>query len=173
MRNLIAVVLAGLLALIGLVVFMRMSQSRDVRPVAERADTTAADRAAIDRLRDAYQATFTAGDVDGHVDLYAEDARVLRNANSILVGREAIRAAAQEGFSQLESEFHSSSEQVELMGDVAFDQGTFELTQTSVEGGETNVFYGSYVLISRRQSDGSWKISRYIWNNRPGPPVDR
>ena len=169
MRHLVAVVLGGLLVLGGLVAFLWTSQGGDPRPVVERPDTTAADRAAVDELRDGYEATFTNGDVDGHADLFSDGAQILRNGNSVLVGRAAIRATAEETIGRFASEFVTSSEQVELMGDVAFDQGTFRLTQTPREGGDSGVYHGSYIVISRRQSDGSWKITQYMWNNRPAP----
>jgi ketosteroid isomerase-like protein len=59
----------------------------------------------------------------------------------------------------------------ELLGNVAFDLGTFELVSVPAEGEEPSPICGKYVYIMRKQADGSWKLSRYMWNFTP-PPVE-
>ena len=40
----------------------------------------------------------------------------------------------------------------------------FAETDVSVEGGESIQTDAKYLVIMRRQADGSWKLTRYIWN---------
>jgi len=63
-------------------------------------------------------------------------------------------------------EFTFGSEEVEAAGDLGYYLATFTLTQTD-ESGEARTYYGSQIAILRRQAEGTWKITRYMWNNRP------
>ena len=121
--------------------------------------------------KEAHNAAFTAGDVDGFIDLFSDDAQALRNGNSVLVGKEAIRSWEEEVFDQFHSEMTYFSDEIGLMGEVAFNLGTYRLTQTPKAGGDSISFYGNYILVLRKQADGSWKITRYMWNNRPDPEM--
>jgi len=167
-------------SLVSLVVLVAACAPAAEQPAPlEEPDTTAADLAAINELREAHDSAFTAGDVDGFIDLFSDDAQALRNGNSVLVGKEAIRSWSgwairsweEEVFDQFDSEMTYFSDEIELMGEVAFNLGTYRLTQTPKAGGDSIAFYGNYILVLRKQADGSWKITRYMWNNRPDPEM--
>jgi uncharacterized protein (TIGR02246 family) len=64
--------------------------------------------------------------------------------------------------------FTQSSEEVVAVGDLAYERGT--LTQTLQQGtGAPHIQRGRYLAIWRRQADGKWKCSRFLFNDAPVP----
>lgn len=100
-----------------------------------------------------------AGDVEGLVALYTEDARLMPPNGKIKVGHGAVReefggmiAAGLTGtLTSLESA---------AIGDVAYNVGTYRLTKD----GET-VDTGKWIETWRRGADGQWRIANDIWNS--------
>lgn len=74
--------------------------SEPAQPVAQQADTTAADAEAIRGLIGKFHDAFESGDLDGVVAVYAADAVVLPPGGAVQVGAAAIRASFQEAFAQ-------------------------------------------------------------------------
>ncbi len=70
------------------------------QPVAQQADTTAADAEAIRGLIGKFHDAFVSGDLDGVVAVYTADAVVLPPGGAVQVGAAAIRASFQEAFAQ-------------------------------------------------------------------------
>lgn len=54
------------------------------------------------------------------------------------------------------------SSEVDVMGDVAIDRGTFSFTIKPRAGGDDSVECGKYLYVLRRDSDDSWRLSRAI-----------
>ena len=54
------------------------------------------------------------------------------------------------------------SAEVRVIGDVAFDRGTFSFTFASRDGEETAVETGKYLWVYRRDTGGPWKMWRTI-----------
>jgi ketosteroid isomerase-like protein len=54
------------------------------------------------------------------------------------------------------------SAEVRVIGDFAFDRGSFWLTVSPKTGGETTRETGKYLFLYSRATDGSWKIARAI-----------
>ncbi len=48
--------------------------------------------------------------------------------------------------------------------DLAYDRGTYSWTVLAKDMAEPRTETGKYLAIMRRQADGSWLISRLIWN---------
>jgi ketosteroid isomerase-like protein len=57
-----------------------------------------------------------------------------------------------------------------VSGDWAFTRGVFGATFQSKAGGPAVPQANKYILIWRRQADGSWRIARDIWNGSEPPP---
>ena len=138
-------------------------------PAAEAA-IRAADRAALEAIAREYEAAFSAGDADALVALHADDAIRMPPNAPLVMGQEAIRAAYQTTFEQFAAKITLSLEEVEVAGDWAFVRGTSPVTATPKAGGEPLQDEGKYLSIRKRQSDGSWKIFRSIWNSNNPPP---
>lgn len=134
--------------------------------VVEEPDTTEADIAAIREVVATYHDTMEAEDLDAHMAVYADDCELHANGEAVAVGKEAIRRVGARNFRQFDWDFEFASEEVEAAGDLGYYLGIYTLVQPD-EGGETRTYHGSTMVILRRQADGAWKITRYMWNNRP------
>jgi len=80
------------------------------------------------------------------------------------VGKEAIQASLQSQLDQVTFEVAISQEEAAGADDWAFSRGTYTIKVTPKAGGKAIENSGKYLNILRRQSDGSWKIARHIWN---------
>ena len=108
-----------------------------------------------------------ADDLDAEMDTWADDAQFHRSGRSVVIGKEAIRSVVADDIEQYDWSFTYSSEDVGAAGDLGYYLGTYMLTRTD-QSGEAGTFYGSTMMILRRQADGTWKITRYMFNTRPG-----
>jgi ketosteroid isomerase-like protein len=54
--------------------------------------------------------------------------------------------------------------EIEGVGKLAYQRGTYQMTML-LPGGVTASDSGKYVEIRRRQADGTWLITRDIWNS--------
>jgi uncharacterized protein (TIGR02246 family) len=134
--------------------------------VVEEPDTTEADIAAIRQVVNAYHDTMEVEDLDAHIALFADDYQVHRDGESVVFGKEAIREVGIHEFEQYDWDFEYSSEEVQASGNLGYYLGTYELNRTN-QAGETLTSFGSTMVILRRQADGAWKITRYMYNSRP------
>lgn len=56
----------------------------------------------------------------------------------------------------------------QVLGDWAFEWGTYLSAARSVDGDSPVRATGKLLRILRRQPDGGWKVARAIWNVDPG-----
>jgi uncharacterized protein (TIGR02246 family) len=128
---------------------------------------TEADVAAIRTLMAEYDAAVTAGDGAAVLPLYAEDVISMPPDEASSVGR----AGMEENFAEMEEAFEANTfqltsvvDEVEVAGDLAFARVTFDETITPTAGGDTELMHGNWLIIFKRQEDGSWKIWREMWS---------
>ena len=134
-------------------------------------DTTAEDTAAINALRDAWVAAFNAADAEALANMYTEDAIDMGSNEPSLTGRAAIRDSFVAQFGMGKGTATVTSEELQLAGDWAYDRGMFTLTMTPAAGGDPMTLANDrYLVILRKQADGTWKLARLI-NNSPTPPA--
>ena len=126
---------------------------------AVRQDPAAA-RTEIERIRDNWRSAAERDDAGAVAALYTDDA--------IFVGTETPevrgRAAIQETFGQqfpMSTVSRIESRDLTVSGDMAYDYGEFtqQVTPPNAPGQTIN---GHYLVVLRRQSDGSWKIVRHV-----------
>ena len=130
-----------------------------------------ADLEAINKLRQDFVSARNTGDTAGLLGLWTDDGVWMRPNETAIVGREALELRYLND--EYSYEFTVSSEEVEVAGDWGFDRGTYTVTLTPKGRGEQAEDTGSYVAISNRQSDGSWKVARLITNSdNPLPAVE-
>ncbi|MEM9406518.1 MAG: nuclear transport factor 2 family protein [Acidobacteriota bacterium] len=110
-------------------------------------------------------------DLDGFMDLFAEDAIRLPPEATAEVGIDAIRASQYRQFEDFDQDITIRMDESEFSGDLAFVRGTFAVTQTRTQG-PTIEMVGSWMNLMRRSPDGKWRIARNMWNrDRPLPPT--
>lgn len=120
---------------------------------------------AIDEVRLMLQAAENAADADAAAALMADDVVLMVPDFPVQEGKEASTAFLRDVMAWLFEHFHRQvtyvSAEVAVIGDTAFDRGTFEFTCTPRTGGETTQATGKYLWLLRRMS-GAWKVARMI-----------
>ena len=151
-----AIVAAGLLALTG------------CAKNAPSAGDTAADEQAIRAINPAWFKAYNAGDVDGVVALYADDAVLNIPGAPAARGRAAIRDAYVTDIAASAAAGVSNSQgangEFGVSGDLGWEWNTFTVRDKS----GTTVDAGKYVTVYGRKN-GKWLIIRDIWNSDAPP----
>jgi ketosteroid isomerase-like protein len=135
------------------------------QPAPQPIDTRAADEAAIRNASLEWSQAAQAKDLTKCVSYYAEDAQVFPPGGPLVTGADAIRAtwggllsAPGPGLS-----FSSTKAEASRGGDLAYESGVYEFT-TLDKHGHPNIEKGKYVVVWKKQPDGSWKAIADIWN---------
>ena len=146
-------------------------QSASQQPDPEaKAAAMAADRAAVDKLRSDYQSAFNSNDAAAAGAYFTESAVSMPPNREALIGRQAITDDTAAMFEGMSAELALSSEEVELAGDWAFERGSYTMKLTPKEDGEAMEEKGKYIVILQKQTDGSWKLAREVWNSNDPLP---
>ena len=137
------------------------------QPVVEEAANTEADVAAIRVLTERWIAAVEAGDVDGVLSLYTDDAVRLPPDGPAFSGKEAFEEYFSGAFEQFSFEVVwpvEGTEEIVVARGWAYHLSEYAMLVTPKEDGETMEENGKVLEIIQRQSDGSWKLAREIWN---------
>ena len=139
---------------------------------------TASDEAALRQALDIEMKAANAADAAGWAAVYAQDAIVLRPHAPAVQGREAI----QQWLATLPPISNAKGQGLEIAGDgdLAYLRGTYTMT-FSIPGAPAPIDeQGKFLQIYRKQGDGSWKMTREIYNSdlplplpAPAPPPKR
>jgi ketosteroid isomerase-like protein len=133
---------------------------------------TPADIDTITELRTAFQEAIASGDVAGMLAVYTDNAVEMPPNMPIRNGKSAIEAAAGQGAQP--TSFSLTAVETDGVGDLAYDRGTYAAS-VMLEGMEQPITdSGKYLVLLRKQADGSWLISAVIWNSDmplPEPPM--
>jgi len=144
-------------------------------------DTSAADVAAINAVRDANIAAVNAGDAAAVTALYADDGVLMAPDMPAASGKAAIEAHLQQQYSAMTFELSIGSTQTKVAGDIGYDAGTHHIRLTPKAAAadakaakaapQPMEVDGKHVVLLARQADGSWKITHLIFNSdAPMPP---
>jgi ketosteroid isomerase-like protein len=130
-----------------------------------------ADRTAIRQADEADTKMMNAKNWLGYLDLYTEDAIQLPPNQAAVQGKAGIQAW-HEAFPPF-SNFQEQSLEIEGQGGLAYDRGTYSMTLTP-PGAAPIEDHGKYLIIWRKQADGSWKVAREMFNSdRPLPAREK
>jgi uncharacterized protein (TIGR02246 family) len=122
-------------------------------------------RAAADAIFARYAASLSAGDADGWATLWTEDGVQMPPDAPPVVGKSQIREKLRSLLAQFRFEMRIHTEEVRTAGDWAFARGMYAATLTPKAGGPEIPIDGKFMTILARQSDGSWRIYRDIFNS--------
>jgi uncharacterized protein (TIGR02246 family) len=149
--------------LIAVMIFL--SPAAHAGPKAKDANVGEA-RAAIEAANAKFDQAFQRGDAAAVGALYTQDAMLFPPDSEIIKGRQAIgefwKATHKSGVKSAKL----TTLDVGASGDVAYEAGTVLLT-VQPEGKEASTASAKYVVVWKRQSDGSWQLHRDIWNSMP------
>ncbi len=125
--------------------------------------------AAIDKVRQDFNTAFSAGDIEAMGRLIAEEGVWMPPAEPQIKGKDAVKARYAKAFTEISSKMDLKPGEIQGCTDWAYMHGDFDRTDTLKAGGRTQRVAGHYLLILQKQPDGSWKISRDIWNVHLNP----
>lgn len=113
---------------------------------------------------------------DGVLAYYAEDAIEMPPSEPMVRGKEAIHQRntklMQSGIKVTSMRFTPTD--VQAANDVAYEVGTIACTGSLGDGQPDVDYTGKYVVVWKRQTDGSWRIIADIWNaDAPMPTLSR
>jgi uncharacterized protein (TIGR02246 family) len=124
---------------------------------------TPADMDAIDSIRTAYQDAVKAGDAEAMLALYTDDVVEMPPNMPIRDGKSDVEAAA--GSEPQPTTFSLTPVETDGVGSLAYDRGTYAASMMMEGMEEPTSDTGKYLVLLRKQSDGSWLISEVIWNS--------
>jgi len=143
-----------------LIVCMGVGCSNETGTSAPPPDTRATDEAAI-RANDAdFTKAAEAKDLDKAVSHYMDDAVLFAPGAPAVVGKDDIRKFFEPIINGPTMQFTFSDVKVDVArsGDIAMDSGSFESTGKDAKG-KAATQKGRFVLVWKKQPDGSWKIA--------------
>jgi uncharacterized protein (TIGR02246 family) len=129
-----------------------------------QAGTTEADVEAITAVFAEFDAAATAGDADRILALYAGDVASMPPNSAPRIGTDAMQASMEEFIDQYTSELTSRVEEVEVSGDMAYALVSWEQSMTPKAEGDATHEQGKWIVVFKRQPDGSWKCWREMWS---------
>jgi len=122
------------------------------------ADVSKAKRA-VESVEKEMLADFEAKDAAKLTSHYSGDALVAMPGRPAAKGTDAIQRINAQDFADPNFRLNFRNERTDIAdsGDLAFTQGTFDVTYTDAKSGKPVSGAGTYVTVFRKQSDGSWK----------------
>ena len=139
-------------------------------PASPAPEFTAADERAVRAVDSAYVAAWLLDDTTGVMNTLAPDAVLMPAGQRILPSPNAIRTfwwPSDSSHTRILT-FQRTIDEVEGDADIAWMRGTDSLTFTYTKGGTTSQLTSRSMSLAvlRRQTDGSWRISRLMWGTR-------
>jgi ketosteroid isomerase-like protein len=139
--------------------------------VNAQSETRAADERAIREAELEWWGVTIAKNLERTVAFYADDASMFPPNAPIATGKEAIRAVWSQLLTTPGVAISGQTTKVEASrgGDLGYSIGTYELI-TPDPAGKPVTDHGKYVVVWKKQADGSWKVMVDIFNsNLPAP----
>lgn len=126
-----------------------------------------ADIAAIRNLAESFRQAMLASDWETLTSLFIEDAVRQPPNEPMIVGRAAILASmeAEPAEPVTFTQFSNAPLEIDGRGDLAYARGTYSLTATAEGMAEPITEKGKYLVVLRKQADGSWRVVTDIWNS--------
>ena len=121
------------------------------------------------KIRDAWIQDLRHKQLEPILKFYAPDAAFLQPTGERIAGSAALRNLFQTIMGTFDSDLTLHSQNLETSGDLAYDSGDFEESLTVIATGAKISSKGSYIIIFKRQADGSWQIVQQVWTGMPPP----
>jgi ketosteroid isomerase-like protein len=141
------------------------------RPVPKVATATAADVAAVKQIVATFDSCARTGALDVFVSHVDDDVVALMPDQPALVGKAAVRESYRNLYGTFNFDMHHAPIDVHSVGDLVIVRGGASGTLTAKAGGPPMPFDNKFLMIFRRQADGSLKVWRVAANtNAPAAP---
>src|SRR5215472_1778736 len=127
-----------------------------------------ADQAGIEELHRKDVAATLASDPKLLAELWTEDAVRLQPGGPAEVGLTVIRENDRKQLAEHPAakvlSYRPEIKDVQIVGDWAFEWNDFEASYRETPDGKTVSLHGKALRVLKRQSDGSWRFARAMWN---------
>jgi len=100
--------------------------------------------------------------LDAYAELVADDVVWIPPVGAAITGRQEFRQWLRPFFGSYRYQYTSSNARVLDAGDWVVESADFKTQMTPVDGGPAMTHEGAYLVIWRRDSDGAWRIERYV-----------
>lgn len=128
------------------------------------------DHEMIEAVRAAHIAALNAREATKWAALFTEDAVQMPPNAPANIGRANILAWSDGLLRAFSVKFELSVSELQVMGDRAFESGSYTITLTPDPKGRAIEDVGKYITIYQRLPKGGWAVGRDIWNsNQPVP----
>jgi ketosteroid isomerase-like protein len=134
---------------------------------ATAADPQASTLATLAKIREAWVQDLRTKQLEPILTFYAPKAAFLQPNGERITGSAALRTLFQNIMATFNSDLMLNSRNLETSGELAYDSGDFEETLTNIASGAKISSKGSYLMIYKRQSNGSWQIVQHVWTGIP------
>jgi len=140
-------------------VFSQTATSRSSRNSKSKQKVNDA-RRAVDEMRSKFIEAYNKQDAVAVAGFYAADATYIGTAGDVVQGRDKLLVGlkgelpAFRDFTTTTAEFGSS-------GDLAYERGTYS-ARLEIPNRSPETIAGKYLIIYRRQPDGTWKIQTHM-----------
>jgi ketosteroid isomerase-like protein len=121
------------------------------------------------KIREAWVQDLRTKQLEPLLKFYAPDAVFLQPTGERIAGSAALRTLFQTIMATFNSDLTLHSQNLETSGDLAYDSGDFQETLTTIATGAKITTKGSYIIIFKRQPNGSWQIVQHVWTGTPPP----
>ncbi len=113
---------------------------------------------------DAWPTVLDSGDVDHLMDLFTDDLVFAHPRYPGIVGKDSMRAFAQQVFQQQSSAGSSIQvEGIQISGNWAHVVARFETTWTPRDGGSSFKESARYLWVLRRDATGAWRVRTFAF----------
>ena len=135
-------------------------QSDAHRETGAAADTGAATEA-VERTEQEMLAAFQAKDATKLASYYTPDAVLATPGRPAASGGDAVSKALSDDFADPNFKLSFANEKTEVAGsgDIAYTQGSFNVTYTNPQTKQAETGSGTYITVFKKQADGSWKVA--------------
>lgn len=161
-------------AIVPVVILAGCGPREDARTMSPEQRGRALD--AIGELHRTDQAASLAGDTETLISLWSDDPVALPPGGPIRRGRDSLEASlrrmAGAGAAWETLEYVQEFGEVEVLGDYAWDWGTYRGRSRNRETGREVASSGKLLRILKRTPDGTWTVHRSIWNVAPAAPEE-
>ena len=132
----------------------------------------AADLAAIEAFNRHYLQAINSGDSAALARLTTANHIMLPPNSPPIVGKTANDAAMKRAFEMFDIKESWTPVETQVAGDWAYQRGTYSVTATPRNNGISRTSTGNFLRIYRRQADGSWVLTRDMFNSGQPPAAD-
>jgi uncharacterized protein (TIGR02246 family) len=122
------------------------------------------DQQSIESLHHEHVAAVNAGDLETVLSGMTDDVVYMAPGQAAIVGKKQLEEFLNPLYQQLKADISMTAKEVKVDGDWAFEWGDLE-GEMRLGDGAAVLVDSKYLYVYRRQSDGTWKIARDIFND--------